>query len=134
LIERRGKSARELRDFGLLTGALFASLFGLGLPYLKGHAVPVWPWLLAVVLWGLALTHPSSLKYPFLAWERFGLILGWVNSRVILGLIFVLLIVPIGVLARLLGHDPTSREFDPEATSYRIPSSRTSAESLDRPF
>lgn len=134
MTERRGKSDKELRDFGLITGALFASLFGLVLPYLKGHAAPLWPWPLAVVLWGSALTYPRLLKYPFLAWERFGLILGWINSRIILGLIFVLLIVPIGFLARLLGHDPTSREFDPEAASYRIPSGRISAESLDRPF
>ena len=134
MTERRGKSDRELRDFGLITGALFASLFGLGLPYLKRHPAPLWPWLLAVVLCGLALTYPRLLKYPFLGWDRFGIVLGWINSRIILGLIFVLLIVPIGLLARLLGHDPTSREFDPEATSYRILSGRIPAESLDRPF
>jgi hypothetical protein len=125
---------KELRNFGLLTGALFAALFGLGLPYIKGYSFPVWPWALASALWLPALLQPRFLKYPFFVWRRLGLALGWINSKVILSLIFFLVISPIGIVARLLGHDPISRNYEPEATSYRVPSTKISAEGMDSPF
>lgn len=37
------------------------------------------------------------------AWIKLGDMLGWINSRIILGIMFYLLFVPIGLLLRLLG-------------------------------
>src|ERR1700746_514348 len=85
LTEATDTSDKELRNFGLVTGSLFAALFGLGLPYIKGYSFPVWPWALASALWLPALLQPHLLKYPFLVWRRFGLALGWINSKVLLG-------------------------------------------------
>jgi hypothetical protein len=50
-----------------------------------------------------------------------GAVLGWVNTRVILGLIFFGLITPMGLAFRLAGRDPMQRAFDPKATTYRVP-------------
>ena len=38
-LDRRG-----LRSFGLTTGLMVAALFGLALPWLLEHQVPIWPW------------------------------------------------------------------------------------------
>jgi hypothetical protein len=46
--------------------------------------------------------------------------LGWINTRVILGAIFLALITPMGMIMRLWGRDPLHREFAPEAETYRV--------------
>ena len=53
---------KGLREFGLITGGLFVGLFGLLFPWLFSFALPVWPWVIAGVLWGLALLIPQHLK------------------------------------------------------------------------
>jgi len=53
--ERLPKS--ELRNFGLVMGALFVALFGV-LPLLRHRAPARWPWIVAAVLWLAALLWP----------------------------------------------------------------------------
>jgi hypothetical protein len=49
-----------------------------------------------------------------------GEVLGWINTRIILGGIFYLLFTPLGLCMRLRGKDPMRRTFSPEAESYRV--------------
>ena len=46
--------------------------------------------------------------------------IGWTVSHLLLGSIFYLVITPIGLLLRALGHDPMERKFDREAKTYWI--------------
>jgi hypothetical protein len=48
-----------------------------------------------------SLIFPLSIKYILWVWERIGLILGWINTRVILALVFYLILFPISKLTRL---------------------------------
>jgi hypothetical protein len=124
----------ELRNFGLLLGALFAAFFGL-LPLLRSHhSVHIWPWCLAAVLWILALVQPSMLSYLYVAWTHLGWALGWVNTRVILTTIYMLLIVPIAMVMRLWGRDRMAQRFDREINSYRVASRRRPAKDMEHPF
>jgi hypothetical protein len=131
---REKSNDKQLRHFGLTTGAIFGGLFGLLLPWLKGHTLPLWPFLLWVALWAPALLWPRVLKYPYAGWVGFGTVLGWVNSRIILAVIFYLIIVPMGLAARLFGYDPMAREFSREAHSYRIPSCQAPHNDMEKPF
>ena len=47
-----------------------------------------------------------------------GLALGWINSRIILGLVFVIVLQPIAFLMRLSGYDPLKKRKNKEI-SYR---------------
>jgi hypothetical protein len=124
----------ELRNFGLVLGSLFAAFFGL-LPLIRrNHPVHIWPWCLAAILWILALLRPSMLSYPHVAWTRLGRGLGWLNTRVILTIIYTLLIVPIGMTMRLWGRDRMGQRFDRETSTYRISSHRRPAQDMERPF
>lgn len=128
------KGKEELRKFGLLTGGLIAGLFGLAFPFLFARPYPVWPWIIGGVLLAWALALPASLASIYKYWMRFAHILGWVNTRIILGFIFFLLITPIGLLMRLFARDPMARKFDTKATSYRVPSATARRENIRRPF
>ncbi len=113
------QTRKELRKFGLILGGLTAVFFGALLPWLWGKHLPLWPWVLAVAFVALALALPAWLAPIYNIWMRVGRILGFVNTRIILGIIFYLAITPFGFLKRLRGYDPMSRTRDSKASSYR---------------
>lgn len=125
---------KELRDFGLLTGTIIAVLFGLLLPWLRGHALPLVPWIIALVLWVLAALVPMVLGPVYQVWMRIGLVLGWVNTRIILGIIFFALMMPMGAIMRLLNQDPMARKFDGNLKTYCRPSQEITIASMEKPF
>ncbi len=55
-------------------------------------------------------------------WIRFGDAIGWVNSRIILGVLFYLVIAPIGLLLHLLGKGRIREISQTNGTSLRQPS------------
>lgn len=52
------------------------------------------------------------LKVIYKAWMKFAHALGWVNTRIILFLIYFLIFVPIAVLFKVIGKDPLDRRFE----------------------
>ena len=64
---------------------------------------------IGAILLVLGLLRPSLLKYPSAAWWKFALVLGHVNSRIILTVAFALVLTPIGLLWRVIGKDPLAR-------------------------
>lgn len=128
-LDRKG-----LRDFGLVTGAIIAVLFGLFLPWLFEFALPLWPWIVFFVLGGWALIAPMTLRRTYRGWMRFGLLLSKVTTPIIMGAIFYVLIAPVGVLMKLGKRDPMRRAFDRAAPSYRIASEPRPPAQLEKPF
>jgi hypothetical protein len=113
-------SRKQLREFGLLIGIVLPILFGWLGPSLRGHPAPAWPFVLGVPALVLGLVWPAALALPYRGWMALGHALGWVNSHLILGLVFVLLVQPIALLKRLTGADPLRRRFEDRDT-YREP-------------
>jgi len=132
--EQKTATDSELRSFGLLTGALFVAIFGLAFPALRHHRFPAWPWVIAIALAIPALVYPRSLYYVHWIWTRIGIVLGWINSRIILTLLFFVVILPMGLLMRAFGRDPISRKFEPDAETYRVPSRKRARETMEMPF
>ncbi len=111
---------RQLRSFGLLTGGIWA-VIGV-LPWVfRGAPVRLWAIVLSALLAGFGLAWPAALHYPYRGWMTLGHALGWINSRILLSLVFYLVVTPMGAIMRLFGHDPMRRSFDPQAPSYRVP-------------
>ncbi|MDW8322971.1 MAG: SxtJ family membrane protein [Burkholderiales bacterium] len=124
--------SHQLRSFGLLTGAIVAVLFGLLLPWLFSHAWPLWPWVLAALLAGLGLLLPRALAPVYRGWMKFGHVMGIINSRILLGLVFYGLLTPMGALMRALGWDAMRRRR--HAASYRVPSRNRDKHHFERPY
>lgn len=125
---------KGLRNFGFITGAIAIGLFGLLLPWLFGHGYPKWPWAIAGVLWLWALILPATLWPVFRGWVTIGNMLGWVNTRIILGLMFYVLLMPVGLVMKLIGKDPLARSIDKKRSSYRTPSRIPNKDHVERPF
>ena len=62
------------------------------------------------------------------------LILGKINTAVILGLVFYLIIFPIGIVFRLLKIDPLKRSFEKDVTSYRINAKSENESKMENPY
>ena len=113
-------ASRQLRSFGLTVGGIFAVL-GI-FPRVVRQVEPRWSLIvLGGILMLLAVVLPQSLHWPHKGWMAVGNALGWINSRIILGLVFYIVVTPIGVVRRWLGKDSMGRRFSPDAASYRIP-------------
>jgi predicted membrane protein len=128
-LDRKG-----LREFGLLTGTIIAILFGLVLPLIRGHDLFVIPWIIGGVLGVLALFLPQSLAPIYQVWMRIGLVLGWINSRIILGIIFFVVVTPMSVMMRVLRCDPMTRKFEAQLATYRVPSQIKNRKSMEKPY
>jgi predicted membrane metal-binding protein len=107
------------RAFGLVFGAVF-SLIGL-LPAVIHRAEPRW-WALAVAIVFLAVAFlaPAILRPLNKAWFRLGLLLNHVVSPVVMGVLYVVAFIPMGVFMRAAGKDLLRLKRDPAAESYWI--------------
>jgi hypothetical protein len=109
----------QLRNFGLIVGGIFGAI-GLWPALIRGGDARTWCLVLAVLLIVPAVTAPTLLWPAHRAWMTLGAVLGWVNTRIILGIVFFVVITPMGLVIRLFGRDPMQRAFEPDATTYRV--------------
>jgi len=99
------KKKKELREFGIVFGLFFPIIFGLLIPFLRGHEILIWPFIFGSTFFIIGLSKPTILFFPYKYWMKLGLILGWLNSRIILSIIFFFVVLPISIITKLLGKD-----------------------------
>jgi saxitoxin biosynthesis operon SxtJ-like protein len=80
--------------------------------------------LLGVVLVLLGTVFPRAVIYPNKAWMKLAEVLAFVMTRIILGMVFFLIVTPIGVIKRLSGWDPLHRRGGPSPSYWRPYSAR----------
>ncbi len=127
----------DLRKFGFIMGTMFALIFGGLFPWIFDKTAatwPIWPFITMAVFWALALIVPESLRTVNAVWLKIGNVLGWINSRIILGIMFYLLIFPIGLLLKVFGKDAMNRKLDANNDSYRRISKQRDSKHLEKPF
>ncbi len=129
-----GLDKKELRNFGLLTGSITGILFGIVLPLLLSLNYPLWPWCIMAVLSGTALILPVVLSPVYNIWMKIGNVLSWINTRIILGIVFFAVFTPVALLLKILGKDPMRCKNDDKATSYRINSIVQNKHHMEKPF
>lgn len=111
-------SSKALREFGLLIGLCFPLIIGWLLPIMWGHGFNYWSLWIGITLITLALIKPMLLKWPYIFWMKIGEFLGFINSNIILGLVFIFILQPISIIMKLFKHDPLRKKFNSKF-SYR---------------
>ncbi len=122
---KRSSSLTEKTDGGrarnntLMVAGVLAALAAWNL---YRHRLPLAEVLagLALILCLVALFLPSWTERFNRAWMAFAEALGYVNSRILLTLVYFIVITPFGFIMRLMGHDPLCRRA-PRRESYWIP-------------
>ena len=126
----------ELRKFGFILAAGIVILFGIFFPLLRQGGIQWagWPWLAAPILVVISLIAPMALGPLNRAWLFIGHILGYINTRIILGIIFLFIFTPCAFILKLLGKDLMQRKMEPQLSSYRADSSQPKTDNLTRPY
>jgi hypothetical protein len=127
------KSPTDLRSFGLIVGGGFA-VIGMWPLIRRGLPPRLWALEIAAALVLAALLYPPVLRYPYRAWMFIGHCLGWVNTRILMTLIFYVLFTPAALVMRAIGRDAMNRKFESSANSYRVAKLPRQASHLSHPF
>jgi hypothetical protein len=127
-------SKGDLRNFGLMLGALFGAIFGLLVPLLHRRQVPWWPWTVTGFFVLAAVIRPALLLHFRVAWNELGKVLGAINSWLILAVLFYAVVTPIGLALQLLSYFSSQRHTTGAQKSYRTESPQITREIFERPF
>jgi hypothetical protein len=105
------------RNLGITFAAVFAIIGALSLYHGNNGRGFIWLALAALFLL-LAFLWVAPLRPLNLLWHRLGQLLFRIVNPVVMGLVFFLTVVPVGIIRRLLGKDPLRLKLDPAAKSY----------------
>jgi hypothetical protein len=108
-------TSRDLTMLALLFFG-FPAVIG-GLKLWKGDA-SAWYWIGAGVFLAALRIIPPLFRVIYRSWLAFAVILGHFVSRILLTVVFFLVLLPTGLIMRVLGKDPMERRMDPHATTY----------------
>ena len=129
----------ELRKFGWMTGAILIGLIGCFLPWLAGGIEKVLRWLLYVgpvggvlIVWSFA--HPASLIHFYKPWMKLAEGLGFINTRIILFILFYGMFMPMGLVMRLMGKDPMHRQLNATLDTYRTNRTNPARQHMEKPY
>ena len=87
-------------------------------PLVNGEDIRKWSLVFSIIFLVLGLTNSKILNPLNKLWFNFGIFLGKIMSPVIMGIIFFLVVTPIGLLMRLFGKDILNLKFNNKATYW----------------
>ena len=104
------------RSFGIVFFIVFL-LIAL-YPLLKGNDLRIWSLIISFIFLALGLINSKILTPLNRLWFKFGLLLGKFISPLIMGIIFFIVVTPIGIIMRLLKKDLLNLKFNKKETYW----------------
>ena len=104
------------RSFGVVFFIVFL-LIGL-YPILKGNDLRIWSLIISFIFLSLGLINSRILTPLNKLWFKFGLLLGKFISPIIMGIIFFIVVTPIGIIMRLFKKDLLNLKFNKKETYW----------------
>jgi len=117
---------KQLRQFAGIWFPAFCALLGWIIGKKTGHwgAVQL-AWVVCGVQALLGVCYPAAIRPVFVGLILLTYPIGWVVSHLLLGAIFYLLFLPIGLVLRITGHDPLQLKPPPGNTLWKTPVGKT---------
>ena len=111
--ERRSSSNRA---FGNVLGVFFLA-YALW-PFTRGHEARWWAMIVAACFLSLALMSPRVLAPLNRIWTKLGYVLQRITNPVLMGMLFYIVVTPVGLVLRAIGKDVLHLRRDPYAKTY----------------
>ena len=105
------------RSFGIVFFVVF--LIIATYPLINGNELRLWSLIISLVFLFLGLVNSKILNPLNKLWFKFGIFLGKIVSPLVMGIIFFLVVTPIGLIMRLLNKDLLNLKFN-NKSSYWI--------------
>ena len=106
------------RSFGIVFFIVFL-LIGF-YPLFNQEDLRIWSLIISAVFLILGILDSKILTPLNKIWFKFGILLGKIISPIIMGVIFFLIVTPIGIFMRILGKDLINLKFKKNTKSYWI--------------
>lgn len=106
------------RSFAVVFAVVFAIIGAY--PLLRGGDPRVWALVIAGAFVLVGLVYPKALQPLNVLWFKFGMLLGRIINPLVMLIIYVVTVVPIGIILRLVGKDLLSLKLDSANSSYWI--------------
>ena len=98
------------RSFGIV---FFVVFFLIALyPLINNEDIRIWSLIISLIFLILGLINSRILNPLNKLWFKFGILLGKIVSPIIMGIIFFLVVTPIGFIMRILGKDVLNLKFN----------------------
>ncbi len=104
------------RSFGIVFFIVF--LLIAFYPLLKGNDLRIWSLIISFTFLVLGLINSKILTPLNRLWFKFGLLLGKFISPLIMGIIFFVVVTPIGIIMRLLNKDLLNLKYNKKETYW----------------
>ena len=98
------------RSFGVVFFIVFL-LIAL-YPVIKGDDIGLWSLIVSLIFLILGLLNSKILSPLNILWFKFGILLGRIISPLIMGIIFFLVVTPIGLIMRLFKKDLLNLKYN----------------------
>jgi len=105
------------RSFGIVFFLFFLTIATY--PLINGNELRLWSLIVSIVFLFLGLINSKILNPLNKLWFKFGIFLGKIVSPLVMGIIFFLVVTPLGLLMRLLNKDLLNLKFN-DNSSYWI--------------
>jgi hypothetical protein len=125
---------KALRQFGLGLALLLALVFWGLLPWLGDRPRPPWPLAAGALIAGVALAWPAGIYPLYLLLLPVARVLGVINTWLLLGFVFFVILLPVGWVLRRMGRLQYQTRFDRQAASYRVEVDPDRVVRLEEPF
>ena len=106
------------RSFGIVFFVVF--LFIALYPITYSEDIRIWSLIISFIFIILGLLNSKILTPLNKSWFKFGVILGKIISPIIMGIIFFLVVTPIGLIMKLLGKDLLRLKYNKKDNTYWI--------------
>ena len=106
------------RNFGLVFSFVFL-IVGLW-PLLNGGPFRIWSIAIAIIFLILGLINSKLLTQLNILWFKFGKLLGSMIAPIVMGIVFFLVITPIGLIMKIIGKDLLNNKYNNKNKSYWI--------------
>jgi uncharacterized membrane protein len=125
----------ELRKFSLVLAFYFVLLVAFISKKAHQNIMSKQEWLIFIITGVFVFILPRLLFPLKIGWDAFLHLLHWINTRILLGILFFLIFTPIAKYRRLLKKDFLRLSYDSSLTTYRIIASDFEKQNdLRRPF
>ena len=106
------------RSFGLVFFVVF--LIVALWPLKSGEDIRIWSLALSIIFFSLGILNSKLLTPLNKLWFKFGIFLGFIVSPIVMGIVYFLVVTPIGLFMRLLGKDLLKTSKVKSASTYWI--------------
>ena len=110
------------RSFGLVFFLVFLIVALWPLKYEED--VRLWSLSLSIIFFILGILNSKLLTPLNKLWFKFGIFLGSIISPVVMGLVYFLVVAPVGIFMRILGKDLLNKNKIKSASTYWIKRSK----------